>query len=123
MGIPIIALGLGYDRPWRMPTWDRFALPRPFSRCRAVVSPKIWLPADLDRDGVEFYRQRVENLLERFTVEAETWAVSGTGKREQSPARPQAAPRRSRWCNRYQLPKLVGTPPHEGKESVAGKAA
>ncbi|MCH8047542.1 MAG: lysophospholipid acyltransferase family protein [Planctomycetes bacterium] len=78
--MPIIATGFGYDRPWRMRSWDRFALPRPFTRARAVVSPEIHIPPKLDRESIEFYRQRVETLLNRLTDEAETWAESGTRK-------------------------------------------
>lgn len=79
-GMPLILMGLGYDRPWRMPTWDRFAWPRPFTRARAVLSPAVHLPPDLDRDGIEHYRQRMETLLERVTREAEAWAEAGTAK-------------------------------------------
>ena len=79
-GMPLILMGLGYDRPWRMPTWDRFAWPRPFTRARAVLSPAVHLPPDLDRDGIEHYRQRMEMLLERVTREAESWAEAGTAK-------------------------------------------
>ena len=78
--MPLILMGLGYDRPWRMPTWDRFAWPRPFTRARAVLSPAVHLPPDLDRDGIEHYRQRMEMLLERVTREAESWAEAGTAK-------------------------------------------
>lgn len=78
--IPLVLLGLGYDRPWRLRSWDRFAIPRPFSRARAVVSPRIYLPQDLNRADVEHYRQRVERLLNRLTCEAEAWAESGTRK-------------------------------------------
>ncbi|MDZ4820815.1 MAG: lysophospholipid acyltransferase family protein [Planctomycetota bacterium] len=85
LGLPIVAMGFGYDQPWRIRTWDRFALPRPFSRARAVVSPQIHLPADLDRDGLEHYRVHVETLLNRLTLEAEAWAESGTRKREEVP--------------------------------------
>jgi lysophospholipid acyltransferase (LPLAT)-like uncharacterized protein len=28
MGLPIVPMGLGYDRPWRLKSWDRFAVPR-----------------------------------------------------------------------------------------------
>jgi hypothetical protein len=72
--LPLVALGVGYDRPWRMPTWDRFALPRPYSRARAVLGPQIQIPPDLDRDGLEHYRRQVEKLLNRLTEAAETWA-------------------------------------------------
>lgn len=77
LGLPLVAMGYGYDRPWRVNSWDRFAIPRPFSRARAVPSPEIFIPPDLDRDGIEDYRQRIERLLNRLTEEAEDWAVSG----------------------------------------------
>jgi hypothetical protein len=71
---------MGCDRPWRLSTWDRFVVPRPYSRARGVISPAIRLPRDLDRDGIEHYRQRIEALLERLTQEAEAWAEAGTSK-------------------------------------------
>jgi hypothetical protein len=87
LGLPLVLLGMGYNGPWRMRSWDQFALPRPFSRARAVVSPAITIPPDLDRDGLEHYRQRVENLLTRLTDEAEAWAVAGTPKIGQTTVR------------------------------------
>jgi hypothetical protein len=80
LGLPLVAMGFGYHKPWRMPTWDRFALPRPFSRARAVVSPELHIPRELDRAGMEHYRVHVERLLNRLTLEAEAWAESGTHK-------------------------------------------
>ena len=77
LGLPIVPMGLGFDRPWRTPTWDKFAIPRPFSRARGIVGPEIDIPADLDRDGMEVHRQAVERLLTGLTIEAETWAASG----------------------------------------------
>ena len=32
LGLPLVLMGYGFDRPWRMGSWDRFALPRPCSR-------------------------------------------------------------------------------------------
>ncbi|MBL9122915.1 MAG: lysophospholipid acyltransferase family protein [Planctomycetaceae bacterium] len=78
--MPLVLLGLGCDRPWRAKSWDRFAIPRPYSRMRAVVSPALHLPANLDRQGLEHYRQSTETLLNRLTLEAEAWAESGTRK-------------------------------------------
>ncbi|HVA49544.1 MAG TPA: lysophospholipid acyltransferase family protein [Pirellulales bacterium] len=85
--MPLVLLGLGYDRPWRVRSWDKFAVPRPFSRARGVVSPEIQLPPDLDRDGLEHYRLQVERLLNRLTLEAEAWAESGSRKIDDSPVR------------------------------------
>jgi lysophospholipid acyltransferase (LPLAT)-like uncharacterized protein len=87
LGLPIVAMGFGYDRPWRLGTWDHHAIPRPFSRARAVVSPAIHVPAQLDRTGLEHYRFQVERLLNRLTLEAEAWAEAGTRKIEEVPLR------------------------------------
>ncbi len=78
--LPLVVMGFGYDRPWRANSWDKFAIPRPYSRARAVVGPPLHLPPDLDRPGLEECRQRVERLLNNLTLEAEAWAAAGTRK-------------------------------------------
>ena len=88
LGLPLGLMGFGYDRPWRINSWDRFAVPRPFSRARCVPSPDIHVPAGLDRHGLEHFRQRIEQLLNRLTAEAEAWAESGTRKIGQQPIFP-----------------------------------
>ena len=75
--IPLVAMGLGYERPWRLGTWDRFAVPRPFSRARAIVSRPLAIPANLDRDGIEAHRAGVERLLVHLSDAAEGWATAG----------------------------------------------
>lgn len=77
LGIPIVAMGLGYDRPYRFGTWDRFALPRPFTRARGIVSRAIAVPPELDRDGIEVHRSGLERILTHLSDEAEAWAMSG----------------------------------------------
>jgi lysophospholipid acyltransferase (LPLAT)-like uncharacterized protein len=98
LGIPLIAVGVGYDRPWRNPwSWDRFALPRPLSRARIVFSPRIQIPANLGRDALEEARASVERLLNGLTDAAECWAESGARCPKQAPMIRQAAPW---WQNR-----------------------
>jgi lysophospholipid acyltransferase (LPLAT)-like uncharacterized protein len=80
LGMPLVAMGFGYDRPWRLKSWDRFAIPRPYSHARAVVSPAVVIPPDLDREGIEHYRLKVQRLMNRLTDEAEAWAEAGTPK-------------------------------------------
>lgn len=77
LGLPLVAMGYGYDRPWRARSWDRFAIPKPFSRARAILSPAIHVPPDLDREGLEAYQAEVERLMNDLTDEAEAWATSG----------------------------------------------
>src|SRR5262249_25844491 len=77
-GLPILPCGVAFARPWRLPSWDRFALPRPWSTGYAVVSPPIHVPGRLDRADLERYRRLVEERLLWATQAAERWAELGT---------------------------------------------
>ena len=92
LGIPLVPYGIGYDRPWRIRSWDRFALPRPYSRARLVAGPRLQIPPELDRGGLEHYRQRAEDVLNRLTLEAEAWAEAGSRKVNQRGIRRRPAP-------------------------------
>jgi lysophospholipid acyltransferase (LPLAT)-like uncharacterized protein len=84
---PVIVFASGYDRPWRLPTWDQFAVPRPYSRCRSIIGPPTRVPPDLDRAGLEAYRQMLEQQLLTLTDAAEKWAESGKRWPRQLPGR------------------------------------
>jgi hypothetical protein len=70
-GLPIVPFGIALDRPWRMRSWDRFALPRPWSKAACVTGQPIQVPENLDKDGLEKYRLLVENQLNELTAAAE----------------------------------------------------
>ncbi len=91
LNMPIVVMGFGYHRPWRLKSWDRFAVPRPFSRARAVTSGAWRIPPDLDREGVEEYRRRIEIELNRLTDRAEQWANEGSRIPGERPLQRQAA--------------------------------
>jgi len=76
-GLPIVPVGVGYERAWRFRSWDRFALPWPWSGATCVVAPPIQVPAKLGRAGLEHYRRLVEERLLRATAAAEQWAAGG----------------------------------------------
>lgn len=76
-GLPIIAGGVGFQDPWRLPSWDRFVLPRPLRRATLVTSAPIRIPPDLDKEQLEHYRRLVEETLSDVTDKAERWAQTG----------------------------------------------
>jgi lysophospholipid acyltransferase (LPLAT)-like uncharacterized protein len=73
-GLPVVGVGVGYQRCWRARSWDRFAMPRPWSLAVGVVAPPIAVPPDLDRHGLELYRRQVEAALSAATEAAERMA-------------------------------------------------
>ncbi|MEN1681183.1 MAG: lysophospholipid acyltransferase family protein [Planctomycetota bacterium] len=83
--MPIVCMGYAYQHPWRMRSWDQFAVPKPFSRARGVVSEAIHVPAELDRDGVEAWRRRIGDRLNEAQDEAQAWANSGAKRAGERP--------------------------------------
>ncbi len=73
---PLILIGIGYDNPWRnRRAWDKFAIPKPGSRARAILSPRMNIPADLTREELDSYRVSAERTLNILTDAAEQWAT------------------------------------------------
>jgi len=74
-GLPIVPVGIGFTRAWRAASWDRFAVPLPFSTLVGVMSEPIEVPKDLDRAQMQHYQRLVEERLREATVQAEEWAA------------------------------------------------
>lgn len=73
-GFPIVGAGMAFARPWRARSWDRFAVPRPFTAAACVVPPPVEVPPDADREVLEECRREVEHRMNAATEEAEAWA-------------------------------------------------
>lgn len=61
-------------------TWDSYLFPFLFNRGIVMLSEPIYVPADLDKDGIEKWRQILENRLIELTREADRRV--GAGKRD-----------------------------------------
>jgi lysophospholipid acyltransferase (LPLAT)-like uncharacterized protein len=75
-GLPVLPMGVGLDRPWRARSWDRFALPRPFSRAIVVTGVPLAVPPGGEQDA-EHHRRRIEEALHYVTELAERIATTG----------------------------------------------
>jgi len=73
-GLPVVCAGLAYSHCWRAKSWDRFAVPKPYSHAVGVGTRAIHVPQDLDREGLEHYRALVEREMNDVQDEADAWA-------------------------------------------------
>lgn len=76
-GMKIVPIGVGYRRPWRLGSWDRFAIPRPLTPARTVLGEPIGVPAGLRSAALEEYRVLVQAEMERVNSLAERWVETG----------------------------------------------
>lgn len=74
---PIVPVGFGYERPFRLKTWDQFAVPVPGRRARAIMGPKIRIPARADREMLESYRKSIAHDITTLTETCEQAANTG----------------------------------------------
>ena len=68
-GYPIIPVGFSATRHWRLGSWDKFMIPKPFSRIRFVAGDMIHVPAELDADAL---KAATLNLAERLSAATAT---------------------------------------------------
>ncbi len=73
-GMPIVPVGVGYRRAWRLRSWDRLALPCPGSLAACVTGEPIVVPPDADKEQLECYRAMVQAAMDRAGAEAERLA-------------------------------------------------
>ena len=72
----IVPIGVGYNRPWRFKSWDRFAVPKPCSRAKCVTGEPIVVPPKLRAEQLEPYRLIVQAEMDRLSGIAENWAIT-----------------------------------------------
>lgn len=70
-GVPITAFYAAVEKKWVLNSWDRFVIPKPFSRVLVRVARKIYVPGDADEELLEQRYHEMQAALERVTDFAE----------------------------------------------------
>jgi lysophospholipid acyltransferase (LPLAT)-like uncharacterized protein len=60
---PIIPVHVRFDAAWRLMTWDRFVIPKPFSRVQVIFDQALHVLPAADAAAFEQERQRIEATL------------------------------------------------------------
>lgn len=70
-GAPILPMSYAASRCWRLSSWDRFIVPKPFSRLAVAVGPAL----TIERQAGEGERERLRGELEEALRRADRRAV------------------------------------------------
>src|SRR5207249_1270807 len=62
-GLPIVPIATASRRCWRLRSWDRFRVPRPFTRVLVAYGEPIPVPPGIEGETLEAWRARVESAL------------------------------------------------------------
>ena len=69
-GAPVGVFHLEPEHAWVLSSWDRFLIPKPFTRICVSWAKGMTIPADLSADQFEHRRQELDAALERARTRA-----------------------------------------------------
>jgi lysophospholipid acyltransferase (LPLAT)-like uncharacterized protein len=63
-GQPVLPFTVNPEKFWTLNSWDRFRIPKPFTRATVRIAPPLYVPADADDAALEELRQQLQRTLE-----------------------------------------------------------
>jgi len=62
-GVPLVLVHVRYSSAWRLRSWDRFVIPKPFSRVEIHAAARMSVASGLEGESLEAERQKIERML------------------------------------------------------------
>ena len=62
-GAPVVPINLEYSSCWRLKNWDRFIIPRPFSKVRVILGQPHEIRSTSTPEEFENERLRLQNAM------------------------------------------------------------
>jgi lysophospholipid acyltransferase (LPLAT)-like uncharacterized protein len=62
-GVPLLTLGIAVDRAWRLRSWDRFVIPKPFARIVLVHGDPVTLPPGIGDEELEHVAEQARERM------------------------------------------------------------
>ena len=62
-GAPVVPVNMEYSSCWRVKSWDRFVIPKPFSKVRVIIGPPQQIGSTSSDEEFESERLRLQNAM------------------------------------------------------------
>lgn len=66
-GLPLVPIGYSATRVWRLKSWDKFMVPKPFSTVTVRYGPAIPLPREITNENMAATILEIENGINRVS--------------------------------------------------------
>jgi len=66
-GQAVLPFTVNAERFWQLPSWDRFQIPKPFTRAVVRIAPPIRVAADADEAALEAGRDELQRALDNLS--------------------------------------------------------
>ncbi len=65
-GAAILPFHIALEDPWTLRSWDRFMIPKPFTRAEVRIGQLIRVPAEADSAALAHYHAELQSTLDRL---------------------------------------------------------
>jgi lysophospholipid acyltransferase (LPLAT)-like uncharacterized protein len=72
-GMPILPITNSAEKRWTLHTWDRFIIPKPFSKTVIMLGKPIYVPAESTSEELEKMRTDLESQMVELTRKADDY--------------------------------------------------
>ncbi len=79
-GLPIYCFHFAVEEAWVLNSWDRFLVPKPFSRVKLRVGRLLEVPRESSSEQMQDYHQQMQATLDRLRKDAEADMLAATGR-------------------------------------------
>jgi lysophospholipid acyltransferase (LPLAT)-like uncharacterized protein len=79
-GVPIYCFHIAIEKAWIFNSWDRFMVPKPFSRALLRIGRLTHVPSGISGDDLQQYHTEMQATLERIRIAAEEQMQRETGR-------------------------------------------
>ncbi len=76
-GYPIVPLSATSKNYWRINSWDKYIIPKPFSAGVVTVGEPVYVPLNANKNELELKRLLVESRLKEITRQADQFFTKG----------------------------------------------
>lgn len=68
---PLVPLAFAAQKYWKLNSWDRFLIPKPFTKVQIIVGEPIHVAKGLSKDELEMIRSQAESAMQGLCGRAE----------------------------------------------------
>jgi lysophospholipid acyltransferase (LPLAT)-like uncharacterized protein len=72
-GHPVLPLSIATKKYWEVNSWDRFQVPKPFTRALLTVAPPIFVSPEADESAMNEKRDKLQRVLDGLNQRGEDW--------------------------------------------------
>lgn len=72
-GNPVVPFHVSVEKKWILASWDRFEIPKPFSRALLIIGNPIYINSETGRDKIADGEKELQNSLDALRFKGDNW--------------------------------------------------